>query len=45
MKVFLQNLRVINNDGIEEEDSVVLRDGEAVDVGEPGRGERGDDLR
>ena len=45
MKVFLQNLRVINDDGIEEEDSVVLSDGEAVYVGELGRGEPGDDLR
>merc|ERR1711879_576624 len=32
VKVFLQNLGVINDDGIEEEDCVVLSDGEAVDV-------------
>ena len=45
MKVFLQNLRVINDDGIEEEDGVVLSDGEAVDVGQLGRFEAGHDLR
>ena len=32
VKVFLQNLGVINDDGIEEEDCVVLSDGKAVDV-------------
>ena len=35
----------INDDGIEEEYSVVLSDGETVYVGELGRGEPGDDLR
>ena len=35
----------INDDGIEEEDGVVLSDGEAVDVGQLGRFEAGHDLR
>ena len=45
MKVCLQNLRVINDDRIEEEDCVVLCDGEAVDVGELGGGQCGNDIR